>query len=35
MNSSDLWKVFYKTGRVEDYLKYKDKKRKEEHDKGV
>ena len=32
MNSKDLWNKFYKTGKVEDYLKYKEKKRKEEND---
>ena len=32
MNSKDLWNKFYKTGKVEDYLKYKEKKRNEEND---
>ena len=34
MNSKNLWKVFSKTGKVEDYLKYREEKRKEDHDKG-
>lgn len=35
MNSNELWNKFFKSGKIEDYLKYKKTKRKEENDKGV